>query len=121
MRISILVLFVVVSAFSCKDNDDNGPKACGYSDPTVMPWLKARINSYKGNSLESTMYVQQGELTNGGYVFWLATCCQACDFMMEYYDCDGEKIEPSPFLSSSNPVINIKVIWKGENFECQLD
>jgi hypothetical protein len=120
MRVMILVLFVCLAAFSCKD-DDKGPKACGYSDPTTMPWLKAKIKSFEGSSIESTMYLNQGELSKGGYVFWFGSCCETCDLMVEFYDCDGNKIEPDPFTSSSNPVINIKVIWKGEGFRCQLN
>lgn len=118
MRAIILFLFVGVAAFSCKD-DDAAPLVCGYADPTVMPWLKAKIAEYQNSSQAKTTYLQQGE-TGGSYLFWFNSCCVDCSFKVSYYNCEGVEVDFHTPIKVEDQLQNVKVIWKSGDNECNI-
>lgn len=115
MKAPILILFLALAALSCKDND-KGPKSCGYSDPTVMPWLKAKIKEVQN---DPDAYLVQGEY-NGSPIFYFGTCCAACDVWIRYFDCNGEEVTFPINIRPQQNVTNTKVIWQPENGTCSF-
>jgi len=118
MKAFTFILIACLAVISCKD-DDKGPMVCNMENPLEMPWIQAKIMAMEQSSFEDSMYIQQYEI-NGSYYFYFGNCCETCDAATWYYDCSGNQVTLAPAELASQPVSPAPIIWKGDNFKCQL-
>jgi len=111
------ILLSLLICFSCNETDD--PKmVCGSTDPlNDLSWLKAVKEAYAYGELSEYNYIGQASY-GGENVFYLASCCPACNWALVSYDCSGNLIEGDHSLEDLD---NKKVIWNAENSKCMFN
>lgn len=117
MKPFMLVVIASLLVASCKD-DDKKPIACNYENPLEMSWMQAKILAIEQGSHESESYIEQYE-RNGEYYFFFNSCCTTCNVPNWYYDCGGNQTV-LPEGTNTSPTGQPHIIWRGDNFKCQL-
>lgn len=118
--ITTLLLFGLIS---CKDTDDAIMAGCGFDNPRQeLPWLKERIDNMAQSTSPDVMYcyVVQGTYENRT-VFRFEDCNPVVDKAIFTLNCDGNQIDTDEGFISRQDIKNLKIIWKPDNFACQVD
>jgi len=117
MKTTLAVAAIVVLTISCKDKDTL-PTVCGVVDPvTELPWLKAKVEARANEKTEfqKKQYLTQADY-EGNWVFFFGICCPNCNYLIEFYDCDGNVVTVEDYTKLKKQT----VIWKPEGFECMM-
>lgn len=115
MKSFLLVLLNSAFLLGCADSEN--PTYCGVENPVEdLAWIKESIKESQSSSLSQYSYLIQGSY-EGETVFSWGSCCPFCNFVVMVQDCQGNLIEGV----SLSEVKNQKIIWKPENFACNLD
>jgi hypothetical protein len=111
VRASIAILLLSVTLFTCKDEKD----CC--LPPVDQAWLNKTIADLEQSdeSLTKFFYIVQGTY-EGECVVFVNNCCPNCLTALTIYRCDGTELSNADPGKIKDPV----VIWKPDNFACQL-
>lgn len=117
MRSLLPIFAVFIISISCCD-DDERPLACGAEDPVdEFTWLRAIVEDLEQSTIKEYFYVVQAEF-KGNTVFYVNNCCPFCMTVIIYRDCNGNALELANADVAS--LKDEKIIWKPDNFACQL-
>ncbi|QLG44345.1 hypothetical protein [Costertonia aggregata] len=123
MKKSIYILLIGILLQSCTDNDDTSA-ACGVDNPLLeLAWLKTEIENRENNPTEDMKYcyITQADY-NGKTVFIYSDCNPLVNKITPIYDCEGNWLNDSAENQISfNDLQNSVIIWKPDNFACQIN
>lgn len=123
MKKNILPLVLLIAlSFSCQE-ETTPSTTCLIENPVQeLDWMKVIIKELESSFLTEYMYISQARY-GPSKVFLVQNCCPFCSTVTPVYNCEGvllgilgsgeNGIDPSTIKNS-------KVIWKPENFSCNI-
>tara|TARA_R110002126_G_scaffold145902_1_gene291831 strand:+ start:142 stop:525 length:384 start_codon:yes stop_codon:yes gene_type:complete len=123
-KVALLILALIFTLSSCKNDDDNLNNTCNVSDPIKnFGWLKEIIIDIEQSSLTDEFYISQA-IYKGETVFIVGNCCALCNSVITVHNCEGEQIARLGYDDGNDFVINFdilerdSIIWSSPNFIC---
>ncbi|RYY29669.1 MAG: hypothetical protein EOP41_02220 [Sphingobacteriaceae bacterium] len=111
----LLFTFLLICLF-CTCKKDPYANLCGGSDPIKnLSWLKVKIETLqKSNNIDPIIY----RFTYQSNTFFCeGSTCTNCSWVPQFYDCDGNKLNPTQEQSDqfiSEVFLHKEVIWKAD-------
>ncbi len=112
MRLSVFLLFLSFSFFSCEKDYDN---TCNVLNPAEeITWLKEAIDNVKED--EYSYYVMADY--DGETVFYYVNCDPLVNYVSIVTNCNGDNL--GQLNNLQDELTNMTVLWKHEASKCNL-
>lgn len=120
-----IIVSIILSFLSCENDSLDLPiiAACDVNNPIEeLTWLKNQISEIENNEGEISKYffIEIADYNNQT-VFIANNCCPICNTVVPIFDCEGQSLGLLGSDILSNELSNTRIIFKREDFSCQID
>lgn len=119
----IILIFLTLGNISCEKDDNGLNNTCNVSNPIEeLDWLKQKVEELEetDSDILQYFYITQTEFKTKT-IFIFPNCCPFCNTIIQVFNCEGETIGYIGDGNFDSTILeNDKIIWKPENFSCDI-